>query len=87
MTGAGGGLAPSSFRPLLDTVASRLDEGRGRDAGGAGLGLAIVRELVVAHGGTVELSDAGPGLVATVRLPAGDRAATTPAHGGGRGTR
>ncbi|MCS6546308.1 HAMP domain-containing histidine kinase [Curtobacterium flaccumfaciens pv. flaccumfaciens] len=29
----------------------RLDEARGRDAGGAGLGLAIVRDAVRAHGG------------------------------------
>jgi signal transduction histidine kinase len=53
---------------------TRLDDARDRDAGGAGLGLAIVREVVRAHGGTVTLdaADAGavdPGLVATVRLP------------------
>jgi signal transduction histidine kinase len=48
---------------------TRLDWDRGRDSGGAGLGLAIVRELVTAHGGTVSLSDAGPGLVATVSFP------------------
>jgi len=29
----------------------RLDEARSRDAGGAGLGLAIVRDAVRAHGG------------------------------------
>ncbi|GAA4082352.1 sensor histidine kinase [Nonomuraea soli] len=49
---------------------TRLDEGRGRDQGGAGLGLAIVRETVRAHGGSVHLEDAGPGLRAVVRLPA-----------------
>ena len=40
---------------------------------GAGLGLAIVRELVLAHGGTVTLADAGPGLRAVVELPAAPR--------------
>jgi signal transduction histidine kinase len=48
---------------------ARLDEGRARDDGGAGLGLAIVRELVRLHGGRVELGDAAPGLLAEVRLP------------------
>ena len=49
---------------------TRLQVDRGRDSGGAGLGLAIVRELVAAHGGSVTLGDAGPGLVVTVRIPA-----------------
>ncbi|MFI9643143.1 ATP-binding protein [Micromonospora sp. NPDC051925] len=48
---------------------ARLDEGRARDAGGAGLGLAIVRELVRRGGGTIGLADAGPGLVVRLRLP------------------
>jgi len=50
---------------------SRLDSARSRtgDAGGAGLGLAIVRAAAKAHGGTAHLRDAGPGLLAEVRLP------------------
>jgi two-component system osmolarity sensor histidine kinase EnvZ len=49
----------------------RLDVGRGRDEGGAGLGLAIVRSTVRAHGGDVKL-ETSPlgGLRAVVRLPA-----------------
>ena len=35
----------------------RLDEARSRDAGGAGLGLAIVRDAVRAHGGDVTVTD------------------------------
>ena len=48
----------------------RLDSPRSRDAGGAGLGLAIVRELVTSMGGTVvaEQSPAG-GARLRVRLP------------------
>jgi signal transduction histidine kinase len=50
---------------------TRLDDARARDAGGAGLGLAIVLELVRRHGGTVRLADANPapGLRAEIRLP------------------
>jgi signal transduction histidine kinase len=49
---------------------TRLDDARARESGGAGLGLAIVRELVRAHGGTVSLRDAAPGLAVVVTLPA-----------------
>jgi signal transduction histidine kinase len=49
---------------------SRLDDARSRDGSeGAGLGLAIVRATAEAHGGSVTLGDAGPGLRAVVRLP------------------
>lgn len=37
---------------------TRLDDARDRDSGGVGLGLAIVADLVRAHGGTVSLTDA-----------------------------
>ncbi|MHB1561815.1 MAG: ATP-binding protein, partial [Isosphaeraceae bacterium] len=41
-------------------------------AGGAGLGLAIVREIVTAHGGQVEVdSQPGQGTTFTFSLPAG----------------
>src|SRR5262249_52477450 len=49
---------------------TRLDDARTRDSGGAGLGLAIVRELVRLHAGTVTLGDAAPGLRVAVALPA-----------------
>jgi signal transduction histidine kinase len=48
---------------------TRLDGARSRDAGGSGLGLSIVRELVRAYGGDVRLEDNGPGLRAVVTLP------------------
>jgi two-component system OmpR family sensor kinase len=48
----------------------RDSDSRGRDDGGAGLGLAIVAALVNAHGGTVDAaSPADGGALFTVRLP------------------
>jgi signal transduction histidine kinase len=67
---------------------TRLEAARSRDgddAGGAGLGLAIVRATAQAHGGSAWLEDARPGLRVVVLLPAApgarpaDRAPASPA--------
>jgi signal transduction histidine kinase len=49
----------------------RVDPARSRDSGGTGIGLAIVRAIVEAHGGTVTATSQGIGSGATftVRLP------------------
>ena len=53
------------FRPF-----HRLDQARNQDHGGAGLGLAIARDIARSHGGDVHLSDSPlGGLRATVRVP------------------
>ena len=54
-----------AFRPF-----HRLDEGRNLQVGGVGLGLAIARDIVRAHGGDVVLeTSALGGLRAVVKLP------------------
>jgi signal transduction histidine kinase len=60
---------PATDRERVFDRFTRLDSARSRDEGGAGLGLAIVRETVRAHGGSVLLDDAAPGVRAVVRLP------------------
>ncbi|GLW06599.1 hypothetical protein Misp01_17290 [Microtetraspora sp. NBRC 13810] len=68
VTDDGPGIPEADRERVFDRF-TRLDSARSRDEGGAGLGLAIVRETVRAHGGAVHLEDAGPGLRAVVRLP------------------
>jgi signal transduction histidine kinase len=64
----GPGIPASDAQRVFERF-TRLDDARSRDAGGAGLGLAIVAELVRRHGGEVCLKDAAPGLRAEVLLP------------------
>jgi signal transduction histidine kinase len=74
VTDDGPGIPPEDAERVFRRFA-RLDDARARagdeSAGeeGAGLGLAIVRSTAEAHGGSVSLGDAGPGLRAVVRLP------------------
>lgn len=65
----GDGVAPENQRVIFDRFV-RLDESRSRDDGGTGLGLALTREIVEAHGGTVAVSDSPTGGARfEVRLP------------------
>ena len=55
------------FEPFV-----RLEESRSEETGGIGLGLAITRSIIHAHGGTIELKNGDDrGLKAVVRLPIG----------------
>jgi signal transduction histidine kinase len=56
----GRGVAPSERQRVFERFV-RLEEGRDRDSGGAGLGLAIVAEVASAHEATVAVADSPMG--------------------------
>jgi heavy metal sensor kinase len=67
----GPGIPPEHRARVFDRF-YRVDEARSREAGGAGLGLAIARWAVEAHGGRLELeSGAGKGSRFRIVLPRG----------------
>ena len=67
---------PAAFLPFVFEPFRQADARLGRRFGGLGLGLAICRQLVELHGGSIEVTSAGDGQGATftVRLPACDTA-------------
>jgi signal transduction histidine kinase len=66
----GNGVPEADRERILERFV-RLDEARTRDAGGAGLGLAVVRDVVVGHGGAVLVGSAPAGGARfEIRLPA-----------------
>jgi signal transduction histidine kinase len=61
--------------PLADRAraADRFFRGEiARNTPGSGLGLALVQAVAHLHGGSLNLSDAAPGLVAIMSLPGHD---------------
>ncbi len=71
----GPGIRPEERERIFDRF-FRPHDGRERDSGGVGLGLAIVRSIVVAHGGTIELVESPIGARFEISLPAGGSRAT-----------
>ncbi|KAA9381438.1 DUF4173 domain-containing protein [Microbispora cellulosiformans] len=55
----GPGIPPGERARVFERF-SRLDAGRAADAGGAGLGLAIAKEIAELHGGTITVADPPP---------------------------
>ncbi|MFC9294797.1 ATP-binding protein [Streptomyces sp. NPDC057011] len=66
---------PAGDRERVFERFTRLDDARSRDHGGAGLGLAIARDLTAHHGGTLTAEDSPRGARLVVRLPAARRPA------------
>lgn len=52
---------PIGQRELVFQRFTRLEEARSRDTGGAGLGLAIVHDIVTRHGGAISVSESESG--------------------------
>lgn len=62
---------PAAFLPRAFEAFSRADTARSRSGGGAGLGLAIVRAVAEAHGGSVEARNRPEGgSIVELRFPA-----------------
>lgn len=65
----GQGIAPEDLPHIFDRF-WRADPSRTRSSGGSGLGLAIARQIVAAHGGTIEAeSELGTGTTMSITLP------------------
>jgi len=64
-----GAVIASQDIPYLFERFFRADRSRSRNAGGAGIGLAIVKELIEAHGGTVGAESSAEGTRVWFRLP------------------
>lgn len=68
----GAGIAAEHLPYLFDRF-YRADDDRSRERGGMGLGLAIARQFVEAHGGDIRVSSAvGEGTTFVVRIPLAD---------------
>lgn len=65
----GPGIAPEHVPHVFDRF-YRVETARDRQSGGTGLGLALVKEIVDAHGGKIEVeSEVGKGTVVTIHFP------------------
>lgn len=63
---SGVGIAEDEHRKIFERF-HRIDKARGREQGGAGLGLTIANWIVIQHGGSIEV-DSRPGEGATFRI-------------------
>lgn len=61
-------IAPEHLEHIFDRF-YRGDAARGQGTGGAGLGLAIAKEIVVAHGGSIEATSEDGLTTFTIRVP------------------
>lgn len=60
---------PNKERELIFQRFYRLESSRSRDTGGAGLGLAITKEIIDQHGGSIQIDTVKDRNIFTVKLP------------------
>jgi len=69
---SGPGIPPESLERVFERFC-RAEPSRSREAGGAGLGLSIVKRVVELHGGNVTISTSTEGTSVVVTLPVDER--------------
>jgi PAS domain S-box-containing protein len=78
----GAGIPPDKLNSIFDMF-MQVERTSDRSQGGLGIGLTLVKRLVVMHGGTIESKSAGEGMGSefVVRLPVLNKHAETDGHG------
>jgi two-component system heavy metal sensor histidine kinase CusS len=69
VTNRGSGIAPEHLDRVFDRF-FRVDPARQHNADGVGLGLAITKSIVMAHGGAISVVSGNGGTTFSLRLPA-----------------
>jgi signal transduction histidine kinase len=69
----GEGVSPNNRTQIFDSFFTTR-----RDSGGTGMGLAIVRAMLDAHGGAIRLVDSDQGTAFELTIPVADVAPSTP---------
>jgi len=65
----GPGIPPEEQKHIFERF-YRVDKHRSRDAGGSGLGLSIVKHIIVTHGGSIRIRESGPqGTCFSIQVP------------------
>lgn len=70
MNNKGKTILPEDLARIFEKF-NRLDSARGSDAGGAGLGLSIAKEIINLHGGNITVKSENNEITFTVNLPIG----------------